>query len=208
MAVQGASEQTERRLDSSCPTCGAPAERGQLVCLECGSRIALAYRRPPSWRVPAAIALLVGALAVAGAVFALNAIGDDAKDEVAAVPLKPKKAATAPKKNPAAETPAAATTPEGLVAKGELYTWPRDLRAFTVVLLSAEDRATAMSFARSAAKTKAAKIGVIRANEFRTLPKGFFVVFAGSYKTRARADLAAARLGVRYRGAFAQRVRR
>ena len=94
------------------------------------------------------------------------------------------------------------------MAKGELYTWPRDLRAFTVVLLSAEDRATAMSFARSAAKTKAAKIGVIRANEFRTLPKGFFVVFAGSYKTRARADLAAARLGVRYRGAFAQRVRR
>jgi septal ring-binding cell division protein DamX len=208
MAVHEAPDQTGPRLDSSCPTCGAPAERGQLVCLECGSRIALAYRRPPSWRIPVAITVLVAALAVAGAVFALNAIGDDAKDEVAAVPLKPKKPAPASKRRAAAETPAAATTPEGLVQKGALYTWPKDLRAFTVVLLSAEDRATAMSFARSAAKSKAAKIGVIRASDFESLPKGFFVVFGGSYKTRARADLAAARLGVRYRGAFAQRVRR
>ena len=47
VAVQEAPAQTERRLDASCPTCGAPAERGQLVCLECGSRIALAYKRPP-----------------------------------------------------------------------------------------------------------------------------------------------------------------
>ncbi len=34
------------------------------------------------------------------------------------------------------------------------------------------------------------------------------MVFRGSYKTRARADRAAARLGATYQGAFAQRVTR
>lgn len=215
MTVQEAPLQAERKLDSNCPTCGAPAERGQLVCLECGSRIALAYRRPPSWKLPIAIIAVVGALAVAGAVLAYEAIDDEAKDEVAATPLKPKKAATAkekPKKAAAkkkapAEKPAAATA-EGLVAKGKLYTWPKDLKAFTVIVLSAEDRASATSFANSVADAKDAKAGVIRSNDFVTLPKGFFVVFGGSYETRARADRAAARLGAKYQGAFAQLVRR
>lgn len=222
MVVPEASDQPERKLDSSCPTCGAPAERGQLVCLECGSRIALAYRRPPSWKIPVAIAVVVGVLSVAGAVVAYEAIDDDAKDEVAAVPLKPKKEAAAPekeatapkkaaparKKKAPAEKPAAATTPEGLVVKGKLHVWPKDLRAFTVVLASTEDRASATSFANSVADSKAAKTGVIRSNDFETLPKGFYIVFGGSYKTRPRADRAAARLGAKYQGAFAQLVRR
>ena len=38
-----------------CPNCGAHADAGQLMCLECGSRLALGYQRPPSWRLPAAI---------------------------------------------------------------------------------------------------------------------------------------------------------
>lgn len=203
----------ERKLESSCPTCGAPAERGQLVCLECGSRIALAYRRPPSWKIPVAITVLLAALLVAGSVFAYEAIDDEAKDEVAATPLKPKKAA--PKKEAAAkkaERKKTATEPKpaagGLVPKGKLYTWPRDLRAFTVVLLSAEDRPTATAFANGVADAKDAKTGVIRSNDFVTLPKGFFVVFGGVYKTRARADSAAARLGRKYQGAFTQLVRR
>ena len=214
MAVQEAPDQTERTLESSCPTCGAPAQRGQLVCLECGSRIALAYRRPPSWKIPVVIAVVVGALALTGAVLAYTAIDDDAKDEAAAVPLKPEKAAapeeagSANEKTASAGKPAAATTPEGLVPNGELYTWPKDLRGFTVVLLSTEDRASATSLANSVAESKAAKTGVIRADDFETLPKGFFVVFAGSYKTRARADRAAARLGATYQGAFTQLVRR
>ena len=38
---------------TSCPHCGEPAEPGQLVCLECGTRIALKEeggerRSPPS----------------------------------------------------------------------------------------------------------------------------------------------------------------
>ena len=222
-----APEQGERKLDSSCPTCGAPAETGQLVCLECGSRIALAYKRPPSWKLPIAIVVVVGVLAMAGAVLAYEAIDDEAKDEVANTPLKPKqtsddrpqtsekkaepkpKAKPTPKAEPKVEPkPKPAASPEGLVPRGALYAWPRYLGAFTVVLLSTEDRASATTFARSVAGAKDAKAGVIRADDFETLPKGFFVVFAGSYKTRARADRAAARLGAKYQGAFAQLVRR
>jgi septal ring-binding cell division protein DamX len=215
--VQEAPEQAERKLDTNCPTCGAPAERGQLVCLECGSRIALAYKRPPSWKLPIAIIVVVGALAITGAVLAYEAVDDDAKDEVAATPLKPKqtsdprpqtsgekakaKAKPTPKPRPAA-------TAGGLTPKGKLYTWPRDLKAFTVILLSSEDRASATAVANSVADANDAKTGVIRSNDFVTLPKGFFVVFGGSYKTRARADRAAARLGAKYQGAFAQLVRR
>lgn len=214
--MEAGEKQEERKLESSCPTCGAAAERGQLVCLECGSRIALAYRRPPSWKIPVAITVLLGALVVAGSILGYEAIDDEAKDEVAATPLKPKKAA--PKKKAAAKKERQKSEPKpkeepkpaagGLVPKGKLYTWPRDLRAFTVVLLSAEDRPTATAFANSVADAKDAKTGVIRSDDFVTLPKGFFVVFGGVYKTRARADRAAARLGRKYQGAFTQLVKR
>ena len=207
----------ERSLESSCPTCGAPAERGQLVCLECGSRIALAYRRPPSWKIPVAITVLLAAFVVAGSVLAYEAIDDEAKDEVAATPLKPKqapkKAAAKKAKRQKAEArpkrkPKPKSASGGLVAKGKLYRWPKDLGAFTVVLLSAEDRRSATGFANSVADSKDAHTGVIRSNDFATLPNGFFVVFGGAYKTRARADRAAARLGRKYQGAFTQLVKR
>lgn len=217
MTVQEAPKGTGRTLDSSCPTCGAPAERGQLVCLECGSRIALAYKRPPSWKIPIAIIAVLGALVVAGAVLAYEAIDDDARDEVAATPLKPKQTQTSDRRPQTSGAQAKAepkpdrrkaATPEGLVPKGRLYTWPRDLRAFTVVLLSTEDRASATSYANSVAGAKDAKVGVISSGDFETIPDGFYVVFAGSYKTRALADRAAARLGAKYQGAFPQLVRR
>jgi len=108
---------------------------------------------------------------------------------------------------PESDAPAA-TTDDGLVKDGSLYTWPRSLRAFTVVLLSNEDRASATAFARSVAKSGGEPIGVISSADFGSLPKGFFVVFAGRYPDRAAADRAAARLGRRFRGAFPQLVRR
>ena len=234
---------TPARPQTVCPTCAAPAERGQLVCLECGSRIALSYRRPPSWKIPVAISAVLLALAGAGAVLAYQAIDGEAEREVAATPVKvsdrtqndesgvgdaQEKPATTEKpaeQDPPGDTatdeatrPEPATpdepgidsgaTPDGLVKDGALYTWPRELEAFTVVLLSSEDRPSAESFAESAAETRGEKLGVIRSNDFETLPKGFFIVFAGKYPNRAKADAAAARLGRSYRGAFPQIVRR
>ena len=215
------------RKDIACPTCGARAEEDQLVCLECGSRVALGYRRPPSWRVPAAILAAVVLLVLGGTAFAIKRIGDDAEREVRRTPVKlgrPAETKTSGEKNkePApekdgAEKPAArqepaenATPPTGgeLVKSGAFYAWPRDLRAFTVVLLSAEDRASAERFARSASEGAPAKIGVIRADDFKSLPQGFYVVFAGQYADRAAADAATARLKERFSGAFPQLVER
>ena len=234
---------TPARPETVCPTCAAPAERGQLVCLECGSRIALSYRRPPSWKIPVAISAVLLLLAGAGAVLAYQAIDDEAEREVAATPVKVSDRAdegeggsasaedepATTEKSEEKEEPEATTTGEaeeskslipdqaepdsgapadGLVKDGALYTWPRDLAAFTVVLLSNEDRPSAANFAESAAETGSDKIGVIRSNDFETLPTGFFIVFAGKYPNRAKADAAAARLGRTFPGAFPQVVRR
>lgn len=236
--------------DTTCPVCAAAAQRGQLVCLECGSRITLSYRRPPSWKVPVAITVVVLVLAAAGAALAYQAMDDEAEREVAATPANPKENVPAPpKKEPsggaakAEDAPAKPDTskPEtekkqpddgelklgdgdpatqedgdptnglatgsgGLRKSGDLYVWPRSLRSFTVVLLSAEDKPSATSFARSASGRGGDKIGVIRSNDFVTLPRDFFVVFAGEYPNREKADQAAARLGGRFPGSFAQLV--
>ena len=50
--------------------------------------MALDYRRPPSWRVPAAILVAVVVLALGGTVFAIKRIGDDAEREVNRTPVK------------------------------------------------------------------------------------------------------------------------
>lgn len=82
------------------------------MCLECGSRVALDYRRPPSWRVPAAILAAVVLLVLGGTAFAIKRIGDDAEREVRRTPVKVDGSAGAKtsdgeKKKPAAENEAA-----------------------------------------------------------------------------------------------------
>jgi hypothetical protein len=69
----------------ACPRCGASAEPGQLICLGCGSRLALDYRRPRGWTTPVAIVVLV--LLAAGAALGafLWGVFEGAEDEVASV---------------------------------------------------------------------------------------------------------------------------
>ena len=202
---------SDPRTGVHCPRCGAEAERGQLVCLECGARVALVYRRPPSWRVPVAITALVALLLGAAAFAAVSALSDEADREVAAAPPRPKPVATQAAASDAKDEPNPKATEAGsdsVVRDGALYRWPRSLEGFTVVINSTEDRGSAAAFARSAARSKPAKLGVIRAADFGTLPKGFFVVFAGFYDSRAKADRATARLAGKYQGAFTQAVER
>ena len=191
------------RAGGSCPTCGAPTEEDQLVCLECGSRVALDYRRPPSWRVPVAIIAAVVLLVAAASAIALKEIGDDAEREAARTPIKARDGGD---ENAGRRRPARATG--ALMRRGALYSWPRQLEGFTVVLQRTEDRASADEFARSAAEGAPAKIGVLRTDDFGSLEPGFFVVFAGHYRTRELADRAAGRLGGRFGGAVAQLVER
>jgi uncharacterized OB-fold protein len=53
-----------------CAACGEPLAPDQEWCLECGAGRTL-LRRPPSWRVPAAIVAFVLALVIAGLLVAL-----------------------------------------------------------------------------------------------------------------------------------------
>ena len=198
MSPQPAHPPRMDRGEARCPTCGASAERGQLVCLECGSRIALDYRRPPSWKLPLAIAAGVGAILLVVAVIGWRAVNDDADAEVASTPIEVKQ----PAKKAKTQVPSATAISE---ADG-YYSWPKKVSGWTVVLVSNEDEEAAKTVARAANKGDV-KAGVIRADDFSTLPKGFFVVFAGQYKTEAEAKKAASDLGGQYQGAFAQAIK-
>lgn len=234
------------RTGTRCPTCSAGAERGQLICLECGSRIALRHRRPPSWKVPVGIVVGVTILAAAGGVLAYEALDADAQREADSAPPRVaepagdrERDARAPDDAPSGgepslggsssdstegDTPATPPTDAGdgadagsesaapasgdqLVRDGDLFAWPRTLEGFTIVVQTTEDRDSATTFARSVAKSLDRQVGVIDAADFETLPKGFFVVFAGRYEGRPAADRAAVRIGRTYPGAFPQVVR-
>jgi hypothetical protein len=241
--------------DTRCPVCAAGAERGQLICLECGSRIALRHRRPPSWKVPVAIVIGVLVLASAGGVLAYEALDADARREADAAPPRVADPAedadegagsAEPEESDSEESesqdsaerePSLGGAPDGasggdaagddapatpdeapaeapavpageLVPDGELFTWPRTLRGFTVVVQSTEDRGSATTFARSVAESSDGQVGVISSADFQTIPEGFFVVFVGRYDGRPGAERAAVRLGRTYPGAFPQAVRR
>src|SRR3954471_19623862 len=90
----------------SCPNCGAPADEGQLMCLECGSRLALGYQRPPSWRLPAAVIGVVLLIAGIGVAIALAGVTGDANKTTAAAPTSP---AAAPSQGAPADTPPTAS---------------------------------------------------------------------------------------------------
>lgn len=190
--------QTLPALGSECPNCGAHADPGQLVCLECGARLALDYRRPRGWRPAAVVIGLV--LLVAGAVFAITLISvdDDSRDEVAAT----KAGKATPASTPVAKKkPKKSTTPTA----GGIPGWPSERNGFTVVLLSTDDAASARDFARNARKGDI-DAGMLRSDDFSSLEKGFYIVFTGFYKTRVRAERATARLGGRFSGSYPQFV--
>jgi cell division septation protein DedD len=190
-----------------CPSCGAPADRGQLMCLECGSRLALAYRRPPSWRLPAAVVGFVLLIAGIGVVIALAAVTDDANKTTAAAPTQSTPAQAAPADTPPAApqpapaatgsttTPAPTTaTPTPAPAPSPATGWPPGKSAFTVILASMPTKAAAedkLNQAKAAGITSAA---ILHSDDFPTLKAGYWVVFDGQYdavdqaQTQAAAD--------------------
>jgi hypothetical protein len=96
------------------------------MCLECGSRLALDYRRPPSWRLPAAVVAIVLLLAGAGVAFGLAKVTDDA-GKTAAAPTTGK---SVPSAAPG-DTPPTASQPTSVPADTTAATTATDTSATT-----------------------------------------------------------------------------
>lgn len=191
---------------TSCPRCGEPAEPGQLVCLECGTRIALKEEggeRRSLEHLPAIALLLCVVVIGAGAFgFALSELTSDSGNDSAAAdrPAQP---------TPAADTGAPQTdTDTGASqqpSRSLLLEWPEGLTAYTVVLVTSGDRPAARRVAREAAKS-GVEAGLLRSDDY-DLGTNLWIVFAGRFDTQASAESQAGNLAERYPGAYATLVK-
>ncbi|MEA2479020.1 MAG: hypothetical protein QOJ07_942 [Thermoleophilaceae bacterium] len=187
---------------AKCPRCGSDVDRDQPFCLECGRRIALSYRRPPNWRIPLAlVALLVIAAGVAAgfAVTQATSTHDKAPDAIT-VTDPPTPGSPPPAAAPAPAPPAAPAAPAAAVP-----TWPAGKNAYTVVLLTTQDKDTANATAAKAT-TGGTPAGVLRADDYRDFGPGLYVVFAGQYDTAGAARAQAKKLATAHAGAYARRI--
>jgi SPOR domain len=192
----------------ACPSCGAETGTGQLVCTNCGARLALGRRRPDR-RVALLVAAAAAAMFVAaGAGFALSEItgdgGDDtpAANEAARAPTTSSAAPDEPRENRRAEAPADRAPREP--RRRLLLDWPDGLTAHTVVLVTTSDRAAALRLARQAARS-GIETGLLRGADYN-LGSGLWVVFAGRFDTPEGAARQASGLAERYPGAYPQLV--
>ena len=192
-----------------CPSCSEPAETGQLVCLECGERIALGRSEPlgggRSLQSAWAIALLLSVVVLgAGALgFALGELTGDSGDELAEAGQAQQPAPSASAGGPQTDTEArlgATQAPKRSV----LLEWPEGLSAYTVVLMTTGDRPAARQVAREAAQS-GLEAGLLRSDDY-DLGTGMWIVFAGRFDTQASAERQAANLAERYPGAYPTQV--
>jgi hypothetical protein len=205
---------------TSCPNCGEPAEPGQLVCVNCGTRLALEPARrsagPLGGSLPVLAVLLAVVVLGAGAFgYALSEItSDDAGDdgEVAsagsgdqpapsATPGEPQPPSQAERTEPKTETESD-TAPPQEPRRRLLLEWPEGLTGHTVVLVTTSDRPAALRLARGAARS-GIEAGLLRADDF-DLGSDLWIVFAGRFDTRAGASRQAVNLAGRYPGAYPQ----
>jgi hypothetical protein len=184
-----------------CRACGAPAERGQEYCLECGNRILPARRAPviAAWIAPALVALAVATAGAAAAIASTHGHKERSRTLVALSPLQP---APAPKPH--------VVKPPTKPTAGKLIAWPAS-NGYTIVLATIP-----LASGANAAKAKAAlalrkglrQVGVLVSSSFPSLQPGYYVVFSGVYPSleEAQSDLDAAKTS--FPGAYARPVAR
>jgi hypothetical protein len=184
---------------NDCPRCGQPAERGQLVCVECGERLALSESRGRrTLGSPPAVAALICVLVIAaGALgFALGQLGDKGGDVEAAGRAEPPAPAAAETET----TTGSAQEPR----QSLLLKWPDGVTGYTVVLVTTGDRPAARRVALEAARS-GLEAGLLRSDDY-DLGTGLWIVYAGRFDSQESAERQAANLAERYPGAYPTQV--
>lgn len=207
VAAQPPAPVADRRLP--CPRCGELAEPGQEVCLRCGALVGRAYRRPPSWRVPAALAALGVLLIGAGAGFGVAELTHDKDKKKKPISLTPKRPVT-PAIPPLATTAPTTTAPTttaptttgttgtttgttptgGASAAGTLTNWPPGKAGWTVLLITTTNKSEAEKTARNAAK-ESISAGILDSDDYIGFQKDSWVAFMGQYDSKSAAKRAA-----------------
>jgi hypothetical protein len=196
-----------------CPHCGEPVEPRQLVCLNCGGRVALEEHAPLGREPMTAVAAGLIVLIVLGAGlfgFAISELtGDDG--DGGATELAAETAPDQPETTPAQpEAPAVVNgetqPPEAPPRERGVPGWPRGLTAHTVVLVTSSDRAAALNVAKEARST-GLESGLMRSEPY-DLGTGLWIVYSGRFTTPEGAQRQATQLADRYPGAYPQLVQR
>jgi septal ring-binding cell division protein DamX len=202
-----------------CPHCGASLAPDQEWCLNCGTAVGTRIAPTPRWRLPVFLVGGLLALIAAALVLALVELSGDpqpvaqapsvtatatpagapADDGGAAPPVAGGTPTPVPTAVPSATptpTPEAGSTPTPDPgdsttpgATGGLATWPADKTGWTAVLASTKSRSEAEQKARAAGG--GGEIGVLRSDDYKSLRKGYWVVFSGQYDSRSAAETAA-----------------
>jgi hypothetical protein len=199
-------------VEGRCPRCGAPRERRQEYCVECGLRLPTlrgaipALRRrwvrrlgwyPGDW---VWASLLTLAVAAAGAAVAITFGGgsSSAAGTTAVTPTPRRLTTTATAPLPAAPEPGASTGTKTAPAatqpapNGRLA-WPAGRNGWTIVLFSypvPSGTTAPYATASRAAHAGLPEVGVIDSGQFSSLHPGYYVVFSGVYSTGSEADAA------------------
>jgi hypothetical protein len=176
-------------IERRCPRCGAPRERRQAYCVECGLRLPALQGALPGlrrgwvrsfgWYPGDWIWASIPALAVAagGAAVAI-AFGGTSSTSAATTVI-------------AIHRPARAK-PVTTAGKNGRTAWPaRD--GWTVAIVSYPvhgGNAPALATANRAARGGLPEVGVLHSSAFSSLHPGYYIVFSGIYSTLAEAQAA------------------
>jgi DNA-directed RNA polymerase subunit RPC12/RpoP len=193
--------------ETPCPNCGEPVEQRQLVCLNCGGRVALHERVPLAREPMTAIAAVLVAVVVIGAVlfgFAISELTAEDENDQAAVTTREQRS-VAPEA-PAVVAGSKQETEKKASPKPKrgVPGWPKGLTAHTVVLVTSSDRAAALNVAKDA-RSKGLEAGMFPSDPY-DLGTGLWIVYSGRFTSLEGAQAQASQLARSYPGAYAQLI--
>ena len=206
-------------VERRCPRCGARLSTEQEWCLDCGAAVGTRIAEPRGWRASVAVVGVLLALALVAVILAIVELAGPAErvTEVAQTPT-PTPSVVAPAETPTptveseatpSSTPTQTPTPDGggtTAPPADLAEWPEGRTAWTVVLNSSGTREDAERIAGELAGKGVPGVGVLDSDDFESLGPDSFVVFSGTYDSRAEAEEALGQVRDRAGGGSTRRI--